>query len=168
MKARYRYRCYPKRSQQFALSKLFGCVRRVWNDALAYCIEEYSSGNKKPKNSDLQKRFITQAKKTKDREWLKEVSNIPLQQSLNDLEQAYQNFFKSCKGQRKGKPVRPPKFKKRRAKQSARFRQGGFKIHENSVYLTKVGKLKIAWSRELPTIPSSVTVIKDTARSLFS
>ncbi|MDJ0719890.1 MAG: RNA-guided endonuclease TnpB family protein [Prochloraceae cyanobacterium] len=167
MKARYRYRCYPTKCQQLALSKLFGCVRRVWNDTLAYCIEEYKVGNKKPKNADLQKRFITQAKKTKDREWLKEVSNIPLQQSLNDLEQAYQNFFKSCKGQRKGKPVRPPKFKKRRAKQSARFRQGGFKVHENSVYLAKVGKLKIVWSRELPVAPSSVTVIRDSAGRYF-
>ena len=167
MKARYRYRCYPTKSQQFALSKLFGCVRRVWNDTLAYCIEEYKTGNKKPKNAELQKRFITQAKKTKDREWLKEVSNIPLQQSLNDLEQAYQNFFKSCKGQRKGKPVRPPKFKKRRAKQSARFRQGGFKIRENNVYLAKVGELKIVWSRELPVAPSSVTVIKDSAGRYF-
>jgi putative transposase len=77
----------------------------------------------------LQKLFITQAKKTVERVWLSEVSNIPLQQSLNDLEQAYQNFFKSsCKKERKGKPVRPPKFKKRRAAQSARFRKGGFKV----------------------------------------
>jgi transposase len=27
--------------------------------------------------------------------------------------QAYQNFFKSTQGNRKGKPIRPPKFKKR-------------------------------------------------------
>ncbi|WP_293056165.1 hypothetical protein [Okeania sp. SIO2B3] len=29
--------------------------------------------------------MITQSKKTEDREWLSEVSAIPLQQSLNDL-----------------------------------------------------------------------------------
>jgi len=167
MKARYRYRIYPTVGQQMALAKLFGCCRVVFNDALAFCIEQYQKGEKKPKNGELQKRFITQAKKTLERQWLTEVSNIPLQQSLNDLEQAYQNFFKSCKGHRKGKPVRPPRFKKRHAKQSARFRQGGFKVTQNFVKLAKIGKIKIVWSRSLPVQPSSVTVIKDAAGRYF-
>ncbi|HEY9800172.1 MAG TPA: RNA-guided endonuclease TnpB family protein [Leptolyngbyaceae cyanobacterium] len=167
MKARYRYRIYPTDAQQLLLSKLFGCVRVVWNDALAHCLAEYQTGNKKPSCGDLQKLFITQAKKTVEREWLSEVSNIPLQQSLNDLEQAYQNFFKSCKGGRKGKPVRPPKFKKRRAAQSARFRKGGFKVYQASVYLAKIGQVEIVWSRALPAEPSSVTVLKDAAGRYF-
>jgi putative transposase len=128
MKARYQNRIYPTIEQQTKLAKLFGCCRVVWNDALAHCVELYKSGEKKPHNSQLQKQFITQAKKTARRDWLKEVSNIPLQQSLDDLEQAYQNLFKSFKGKRKGKRVKPPKFKKRQAKQSARFRVGGFKL----------------------------------------
>jgi putative transposase len=68
-----------------------------------------------------------------ERVWLKEVSNIPLQQALNDLNIAYTNFFKSIKAERKGKFVRPPRFKKRRGKQSARFRKGGFKINASTV-----------------------------------
>ena len=168
MKARYRYRIYPTHGQQLALAKLFGCVRVVWNDALAFCITQYKAGEKKPKNAELQKQFITQAKKTREREWLSEVSNIPLQQSLNDLEQAYQNFFKSCKGQRKGKLVNLPRFKKRRAKQTARFRQGGFKVGQDEVILAKIGKLKIVWSRPLPAEPSSVTIIKDAAGRYFA
>ena len=167
MKARYRYRIYPTPSQKVSLAKLFGCTRVVWNDALAYCIEQYQAGNKKPKNGELQKTFITEAKKTTERQWLKDVSNIPLQQSLNDLEQAYQNFFKSCQGERKGQPVKPPKFKKRRSDQSARFRKGGFKVNERTVFLAKIGKLKVVWSRPLPCEPSSVTVIKDSLRRYF-
>lgn len=167
MKARYRYRIYPTDAQQLLLSKLFGCVRVVWNDALAHCKTEYFDGNKKPSGADLQKLFITQAKKTIGREWLSEVSNIPLQQSLNDLEQAYQNFFKSCKKERKGKLVRPPKFKKRRAAQSARFRKGGFKVCQTSVYLAKIGQVEVVWSRALPAEPSSVTVLKDAAGRYF-
>lgn len=167
MKARYRYRIYPTDAQQLLLCKLFGCVRMVWNDALAYCKTEYQTGNKKPSGADLQKLFITQAKKTVDREWLSEVSNIPLQQSLNDLEQAYQNFFKSCKKERKGKPVRPPKFKKRRSAQSARFRKGGFKVCQSSVYLAKIGQVEVVWSRAQRADPSSVTVIRDAAGRYF-
>ncbi|NES01821.1 MAG: IS200/IS605 family element transposase accessory protein TnpB [Okeania sp. SIO2F4] len=167
MKARFKYRIYPTPGQKYRLSKLFGCVRVVWNDSLAYCQHRYKSGEKKSTNSELQKLFITQAKKTEEREWLSEVSNIPLQQSLNDLNQAYQNFFKSTQGKRKGRPVRPPKFKSRKSKQTARFTKGGFKIGQDKVYLAKIGKLKIVWSRELPTAPSSVTLIKDSAHRYF-
>ena len=167
MKARYRYRIYPTVGQQIALARLFGCVRVVWNDALAFCINQYQVGKKKPKNAELQRQFITQAKRTTEREWLSDVSCVALQQSLNDLEQAYQNFFKSCKGQRKGRYVKPPKFKKRRAKQSARFTQRGFTIRDNCLKIAKVGKLKIAWSRPLPAEPSLVTIIKDAAGRYF-
>ena len=125
--------------------------------------KKYTSGEKKPINPELQKLFITQAKKTEYRKWLSEVSAIPLQQSLNDLNQAYQNFFSSTKAKRKGRPVKPPKFKSRKSKQTARFTKGGFKVGQHKVYLAKIGYLKIVWSRELPTAPSSVTVIKDSA-----
>ncbi|NER51718.1 MAG: IS200/IS605 family element transposase accessory protein TnpB [Symploca sp. SIO1A3] len=168
MKARYRYRIYPTVGQQLALAKLFGCVRVVWNDALAFCIAKYKAGEKKPKNYELQKQFITQAKRTTEREWLSQVSCVPLQQSLNDLEQAYQNFFKSCKGQRKGRSLKTPKFKKRRAKQSARFTQRGFSLTGDCLKIAKVGKLKIVWSRPLPVEASSVTLIKDAAGRYFA
>ncbi len=167
MKARYRYRVYPTGQQKTALAQLFGCVRVVWNDALASCFERYRSGEKKPSNAQLQKRFITQAKKESSRQWLSEVSNIPLQQSLNDLNTAYQNFFKSCKGERKGKPTRLPRFKKKQSRQSARFTRYGFSIKRNKVYLAKIGQLKVVWSRPLLPEPSSVTVIKDAAGRYF-
>ncbi|WP_293166501.1 transposase [Okeania sp. SIO2C9] len=125
-------------------AKLFGCVRVVWNDSLACCQEKYKLGEKKPANSELQKQFITQAKKVEDREWLSEVSVVPLQQSLNDLNQAYQNFFSSTKGQRKSQAIKPPKFKTRKSKQTARFTLRGFKVHQDKVYLAKIGKLKVA------------------------
>ncbi|NEQ77728.1 MAG: helix-turn-helix domain-containing protein [Okeania sp. SIO2C9] len=80
MKARLKYRIYPTSGQKHQLAKLFGSVRVVWNDSLASCQEKYTSGEKKPINSELQKLFITQAKKTEYREWLSEVSAIPLQE----------------------------------------------------------------------------------------
>ncbi len=121
MKARFKYRIYPTPGQKYRLAKLFGCVRVVWNYSLAFCQKQYKLGAKKPSNSELQKQFITQAKKTEDREWLLDVSAIPLQQSLNDLNQAYQNFFTSTKGKRKGRAIKPPKFKTRKSRQTARF-----------------------------------------------
>jgi putative transposase len=166
MKSRYRYRIYPTDQQKWHLAKLFGCCRVVWNDALAHCQQEYREGNKKPDSKLLSSR-LTNLKKTEEKVWLGEVSAVPLQQSLRDLEQAYSNFFKSCKDERKGKKVKPPRFKKRKSKQSAKFTNNSFKVNQHNVYLAKIGKLKIIWSRELPSEPSSVTVIKDSADRYF-
>ena len=141
-------------------------MRIVWNDTLAHCQELYRQGEKKPKYTEFSKR-LTQIKKTKEKQWLTEVSSIPLQQSLRDLETAYSNFFASCKGERKGKKVKPPKFKKRKSKQSARFTDNGFTINQHHVTLAKIGDLKVVWSRPLPSKPSSVTVIKDAADRYF-
>jgi len=163
MKARYQYRFYPTDQQRQSLAQVFGCVRVVWNDALAIC----KQSEKLPSNNDLQKLVITQAKKTADREWLATVSNIPLQQSVADLGVAYKNFFDSLKGKRKGKKVGSPKFKKKMGRQSARFRIGGFSIKGDSIYLAKIGNTSPIWSRELPANPSSVTVIKDAANRYF-
>jgi putative transposase len=163
MKARYQYRIYPTDQQRKDLARLWGCVRVVWNDALALC----KQSQKLPKLGDLQKICITQAKKTKEREWLSEVSNIPLQQSLADLGVAFKNFFDSRKGKRKGSKVNPPKFKKKENRQAARFRKGGFSIKAAKVYLAKIGCIKTKWSRPLPSEPSSVTVIKDRAGRYF-
>ena len=167
MHLRYKYRIYPTQQQAIALSQLFGSVRVVWNDALSKCQQDYQEGSKKLSNGELQKLFITRAKKTKPIEWLTGVSAIPLQQSLNDLNVAYQSFFKSSQGERKGKAIRPPRFKSRKTKQSARFTKGGFRVHQHKVYLAKIGKIKVKWSRKLPSKPSSVTVIKDNAHRYF-
>ncbi len=169
MKARYQFRFYPTDQQQQLLAQLFGCVRVVWNDALAICKQSVSvagegtRSTKLPSNNDLQKLVITQAKKTDERSWLSDVSNIPLQQSVADLGVAYKNFFDSLKGKRKGKKVNSPKFKRKTSRQSARFRIGGFSIKGDEVYLAKIGNVKPIWSRGLPSSPSSVTVIKDCA-----
>lgn len=163
MKARYQYRIYPTHQQRKDLAKVFGCCRVVWNDALAIC----KQSEKLPSNTDLQKICITGAKRTGEREWLKEVSNIPLQQSVADLGTAFKNFFDSKKGKRKGKKVGYPKFKKKTGKQTARFRIGGFSIKGNKVFLAKIGCIKTIWSRPLPSEPSSVTVIKDKTGRYF-
>ena len=76
MKQRYCHRLYPHPHQQVALAKAFGCSRVVWNDALA--------------------------KKTPQRTWLSGASNVVLQQSLCDLDQAFPNCWSSLKGKTQG------------------------------------------------------------------
>jgi putative transposase len=162
MKARYQFRFYPADQQRLSLAQLFGCVRVVWNDALAF-----SKASEKYPGYNQLSRALTLIKKTEAREWLKGMSSVPLQQSLKNLDTAYKNFFDSCKGKRKGKKAKPPRFKKKTNAQSATFTKAGFSLSGDSVYLAKIGNFKPIWSRELPSEPSSVTVIKDTANRYF-
>ena len=166
MKARYQYRIYPQQHQIEPLAKAFGCARVVWNDALWIYKQALKNGQPRPK--DVDKQVITQAKKTKEREWLAEVSNIVLQQSFRDLQQAWNNYFSSLNGRRKGKPVGKPKLKQKSSRQAIRFRKGGFSVHSQSVKLAKIGQIKMVLSRPLPSEPSSVTIIKDCAGRYFA
>lgn len=107
---RYRYRAYPKKGQEQLVAALFGCVRVVYNDALAYSEEQYKDTGKKPSSRELSAR-LTRLKHTPEKAWLKEVSAVPLQQSLRDLDRAYTNFFASMTGRRKGGRVGAPRFR---------------------------------------------------------
>ncbi len=162
MKARYQYRFYPTDQQQQSLAQLFGCVRVVWNDALFLC----KQSEKLPGLSKLSA-MLTQAKKTEERKWLADVSSVPLQQSLRNLDVAYQNFFNSRNGKRKGRKMGVPRFKKKTNQQSTEFTRAAFSVKDGEVYLAKIGNLTPILSRELPSEPSSVTVIKDCVGRYF-
>lgn len=162
MKARYQYRIYPTDQQRQSLAQLFGCVRVAWNDALAFC----KQSEKLPGYHKLSA-MLTQAKKTEERRWLADVSAVPLQQSLRNLDVAYRNFFNSRKGKRKGSCMGVPRFKKKTNQQSAEFTKAAFSVKDGKVYLAKIGNLSPIWSRELQSEPSSVTVIKDCAGRYF-
>jgi putative transposase len=167
MKQRYRFRLYPHPHQQVALARAFGCARVVWNDALAKSRELYAAGQK-TSYPVLAKLCITQAKQTPERQWLAEPSNVVLQQSLRNLDQAYLNWWASLKGKRKGAKVKPPRFKKRRGAQSVCFMSHVFHTGERTLTLSKIGPVPIEWSRDLPSDPSSVTVIRDASGRFFA
>ena len=66
---RYRYRAYPKKGQKQPIAALFGCVRVVYNDALAYSQEQYQQTKKKPSGKELSAR-LTRLKQTPGKAWL--------------------------------------------------------------------------------------------------
>ncbi|MEE2056006.1 RNA-guided endonuclease InsQ/TnpB family protein [Rhodococcus artemisiae] len=138
----------------------------MFNDALAARESARRAGRSIPSKGELSA-ALTAAKTTPERAWLADVSSVPLQQSLADLNRAYANFFDSRTGKRKGRKVGAPKFKKRTHRQSARFtRNAGFSVLEpgsgiGCVRLPKIGRVRYESSRPLPADPSSVTVIRE-------
>jgi putative transposase len=162
MQMRYRYRIEPTPSQQRMLARVFGCARVVFNDALRVREEAYRCGIKLS-DSEIQRRVITQAKGTSERAWLCEVPSVALVQSVNDSRRAWRNFFDSATGKRKGGRVGRPRMKSRKDhRQSFRLTRNGFRVRPGGrLFVAKVGEVRVRWSRELPSAPSSVTIIRE-------
>ncbi|MFD5789246.1 RNA-guided endonuclease InsQ/TnpB family protein [Streptomyces sp. NPDC127037] len=169
MQLRYSFRLYPNGPQRSALAQAFGCARVVFNDALRARETARAAGEALPRTGDLSKLLITEAKKTDERAWLGEVSAVVLQQSLRDLDTAYRNFFDGLKGKRPR--MGTPRFKSRKDnRQAVRFTANArWKITTvGDLSLPKIGDVRVKWSRSLPSVPSTVTVIKDAAGRYFA
>jgi len=160
VQVRYRYRIYPSPGQQQALARVFGCARVVYNDCLRIRDEAYAAG-KKISDTEVQRRVITPAKLTPQRAWLTKVASVALVQACQDARRAYHNWFDSLQGRRKGPKIRHPKPRRKRGRQSIRLTRNGFALHGERLYVAKIGDIKVSWSRELPSVPSSVTVIRE-------
>jgi putative transposase len=63
-----------------------------------------------------------------------------------------------------------PRFRSRKDnRQAIRFTRSGFKVLNNGrLRLPKIGNVEVRWSRNLPSAPSSVTVIKDAGGRYFA
>jgi putative transposase len=110
----------------------------------------------------VQRRAVTLAKAAAERAWLGEVASVALVQACQDARRAYRNWFDSLSGKRKGRKVGHPRFRSRKDhRQSARLTRNGFALHGDRLYVAKVGDLRVRWSRLLPSVPSSVTVIRE-------
>ena len=160
MLVRYRYRLCPSPGQQQALARAFGCARVVFNDCLRLRDACHAAGER-VSDSEVQRQVITLAKLTPERAWLAQASSVALVQACNDARRAYRNWFDSLSGQRKGRRMGHPGFRRKHGRQSIRLTRNGFALHGSWLYVAKVGDVKVRWSRELPSEPSSVTVIRE-------
>jgi putative transposase len=160
VQVRYRYRICPSPGQQQALARAFGCARVVFNDCLRLREECYAA-EEKISDRMVQRRVITLAKKAPERAWLAEAPSVALVQACNDARRAYRNWFESLAGQRKGRKIGHPRFRRKHGRQSIRLTRNGFALHGERLYVAKVGDIRVRWSRGLPSEPSSVTVIRE-------
>lgn len=126
-------RLYPTEEQITLMYKHIGCMRFVYNWALAKQIECYKLNGKKLSVAQLGKE-LTILKNTEGYEWLYEVSNATLKESIRDLNKAYKNFFNGSGF---------PKFKSKR-KSEPKFYSRYDKVYFKNgfVNLEKIGKVK--------------------------
>ena len=139
----FEFRIYPNRAQKELLAKTFGCVRLVYNHYLDRKKQLWEEC-KQSMSYNACAKDLTSLKKEK--EFLKEVDSIALQQSLRHLDTAYSNFFKR-------KDNGYPRFKsKRRGKQSYTTMNvnHNIRIEKGRIRLPKLGEVKIRQHREIP------------------
>ncbi|WP_405634563.1 transposase [Streptomyces sp. NBC_00056] len=161
VKRAFKYRFYPTDAQAAELSRTFGCVRKVYNLALAARTEAWARQERV--NYNATSAMLTAWKKTGELAFLNEVSSVPLQQTLRHLQMAFTNFF--------AKRAKYPRFKsKKKSRKSAEYSTSGFRFRAGELTLAKMARpLDIVWSRPLPegVSPSTVTVSQDAAGRWF-
>ena len=157
----YKYRFYPTPEQENLWRRTMGCVRLVYNKALATRTEAWYSRQQRIDYKQTSS-LLTSWKKTEELDFLNEVSCVPLQQCLRHLQKAFASFW--------GKRAKYPRFKKKRNGGSAEFTKSAFKFRGGKVWLAKCSEpLNIVWSRQLPEgcSPSTITVKLDPSGRWF-
>lgn len=140
-------RLYPTEDQKILFNKAFGCCRFVYNK---HKEEKDNFYNENIKDKNLSKKEIKEIYKTfkpktqkefcDEFEWLREIPAITVTDSIRNCDAAYNNFFKSLSGKRKGRKVGFPKFKSKKEKNQS-----------FSVYM--LSKNCLDWEHRLITIP---------------
>lgn len=142
----YKFRLYPNVEQINLIERTFGCCRYVYNYYLATRQDTYLTSGTTLSYYDCC-RDMTVLKKQEDTVWLQEVDSTALQASVQDLDRAFQNFFRRAK---QGEKPGYPKFKSKRShKQSYKSKCVGstIKVLDKAVQLPKLGKVKCRISR---------------------
>lgn len=153
----YKYRIFPNEDQKDQLQRFFGVNRLVYNLGLEAKTVAYASNKKSISKYDL----INQLPELKDEfDYIKECPSQVLQNSIINLDTAYQNFFKG-KGQF-------PKFKNKFSKQSITFPQR-FEIlfKDNILKLPKLKEVAIDYHRKFKGIAKRVTLTKTETGKYF-
>ena len=147
MKA-FKTRIYPTKEQAILIDKTIGCCRYVYNNGLSEKINNYQNNKVNTSAYDLIKKLPQQKK---ENVWLKEVEAQALQQSLLDLQSAYNKFFREHKGF--------PSFHKKGIKDSFRSLNAKYSTR-HKIQLPKIGELKTAEKLKKKWNIKSVTVSK--------
>jgi putative transposase len=157
----YRYRFYPTQEQEQLLRRTLGCVRLVYNKALHVRTEGWYERQERIdyKQTSIE---LTNWKQQEDLQFLSEVSSVPLQQGLRNLQKAFTNFWAGR--------AKYPNFKKKHSGGSAEFTRAAFRWKDGQLGLAKCSEpLPIRWSRTIPKgcEPSTVTVRLDASGRWF-
>jgi|LauGreDrversion4_2_1035121.scaffolds.fasta_scaffold145392_2 putative transposase len=151
----FRFALEPNRAQDAALLAWVPSLRFLWNWMLAQRSDAYQASEGRVRINYPDQAAQLPAMKAMF-PWLGEVPSQPLQQTLMDLEKAFQRFFE--------KKAAYPAFKaKHRSSPGLRWPQG-VQINGRAIWLPKLGWVKVRLSRKVMGTIKSATVRHDGLR----
>jgi len=154
----YKYRLYPTKNQKHKLQGTLDLCRDLYNSALQERVEAY-------KKNGISLSFFDQVKELpllKDElPEYKLVYSQVLQDVLKRLDLNFKSFFRRLK-----KHEKPgfPRYKGYDRYDSFTYPQGGFKLKERKISLSKIGDIKLKTSQLLQGRIKTCTVKKETDR----
>ena len=139
----YRFALDPAPAQERMLRSHAGAARFAWNWGLAQCQQRYQAEGSWYSGQELHKLWNTAKKADPALAWWTENSKCVYQEAFRNLDRALQDFIKSKKGQRKGKRLGFPRFKKRgKCRDSFRFSTGAISCTGTTVTLPRLGVIR--------------------------
>ena len=166
----YKFRIYPNKEQEVLIQKTFGCVRFIYNHYLARHKEAYAESGKTPTLFQNDK-DMTRLKG--ELEWLKEPDKWALQNSLRDLDGAFNRFFKYQQKKKLGHHIPGsgyPKFKSKREKYKS-YRttkcRGNIEILDRNIKLPKLGLVRCTISKKVNGRILNATVSQNPSGKYF-
>ena len=141
----YRFALDPSPAQERALLSHAGAARFAWNWGLARCHERYAADAKWYSGAELHRMWNQVKKADPGLAWWSENSKCVYQEAFRDLDRALREFVNSRSGQRRGRRLGFPRFKKRgRCKDSFRFSTGAMRAGagRHQVTLPRLGTVQ--------------------------
>lgn len=139
----YRFALDPSPVQERALRSHAGAARFAWNWGLARCRERYEAEGRWYSAIDLHKLWNAGKKADPGLAWWAENSKCAYQEAFRDLDRALKDFIKSGKGERRGRRLGFPRFKKRgKCRDSFRFSTGVMRCAGTTVTLPRLGVIR--------------------------
>jgi putative transposase len=133
----------PTAAQERALRSHAGAARYAWNWGLAKCKERYWSERKFYSAMQLHRMWNQVKKADPALGWWDQNSKCAYQSAFQDLDRALRAYVRSHNGQRKGRRLGFPRFKRRgRCRDSFRFSATPMRCAGNTVTLPRLGTLR--------------------------
>lgn len=152
---------YPNEEQKVIIAKTIGCSRFVYNRFLNERKTEYKENGRTISYND-QCKELPGMKKDPETEWLSEVDSTALQNSVRNLQDAYDNFFL---GMKEGRKVGYPRFK---SKHDHRQSYRSTCVNDNirfadpkHILLPKLGSVKCRFPKEAEGAIKNATVTRE-------
>lgn len=148
----FKVKIYPNQDQKDQINKQINLARAVYNIGLDMQNKAYDNGEGYIKLYDMMARFAKMRNEDPDYAWLKDMSVGTMRIVLKNLDNAFSNFFGSCKEENPQMDFGYPKFKsKKRSKKSFPVRPERTHAYGNKILISGIkDQLVLAKDHHIP------------------